>query len=192
MATARKCPKCSTELTTGVPVDRYPKCLGQVVLGLGQQAGGGSPESETSTKSEVPEEVGGTVKVEPAMVAEATETMIDRYQLLPKIGEDGCGLEVSSFFLLTTVPSKDIITSMNRRNQVRRCSVRGKFLRYRAEYFHKLAFPFSRFGEWAFVLALTRLRPAKVLVQVAAPYLWLNSLLKGSKLDSLATITRTA
>ena len=191
MATARKCPKCGTESPTVVLGDRCSMCVGEVGLELGQQAGPGRPESEISTKSEVPEGLVGTVKVELDMEGEARGAMKRRHQLLPEI-RGGRGGGEALVFLLTILPSEGKLFSMWRRNQDRRVSVRGKSLRYRAEYFHKLAFPSSRFGERASALPLSSSGPGEVPVPAAAPYLWRKSPLYEAIFDSLATLTRPA
>ena len=98
MAAARKCPKCGTELPTGVLGGRCPKCLGEVVFGISPRgvtavpaAGkpesieGGLPPAEDFPEQLVPVPT-------PDFEGEHVGAMIGRYKLVEKIGEGGFGV----------------------------------------------------------------------------------------------------
>ena len=98
MAEARKCPKCGTELPTGVLGGRCPKCLGEVVFGI--SAGGeaalpaaGKPESIEGGPHPSGEYVEHFVPLRaPEFEGEHLGAMIGRYKLVEKIGEGGFGV----------------------------------------------------------------------------------------------------
>ncbi len=85
MAELKKCPVCEVDVQSNAPFGHCPKCL--LELGFGAMPGDGVEPSEDSARSAPPIDNAG-----PASVTEAPGDYIDRYKLLQKIGEGGCGV----------------------------------------------------------------------------------------------------
>ena len=98
MAATRKCPKCGTELPTGVLGGRCPKCLGELVFGIspgGAKAAPPVPKPEASGSGQNLAEGFGEQTIPmptPEFGVEHVGAMIGRYKLLEKIGEGGFGV----------------------------------------------------------------------------------------------------
>ena len=98
MAAARKCPKCGTELPTGVLGGRCPKCLGRVVFGISAQGAAAVPaaaqpesiEGGQPPAGDFAEQLGPMLT--PDFEGEHVGAMIGRYRLVEKIGEGGFGV----------------------------------------------------------------------------------------------------